>query len=103
MLPMVVAVMVFRVVLSSLYLSSAFIVYFSGAILFEFDAFQVATVCSSLFDFSSNESVCVCVCLDESDRDFLFSTSNKMSLRNIMISTSVFVVGKHRQLRSKQK
>jgi hypothetical protein len=52
MLPMVVvAVMVFRVVLSLLFLSTAIIVYFLRAVLFEFDAFQVAVVCSLFFDF----------------------------------------------------
>jgi hypothetical protein len=71
MLPMVVAVMVFRAVLSSLLLSFAIIVYFSRAILFEFDAFQVAVVCSSFFDFYLKK---VYVCKKESNRDILFST-----------------------------
>jgi hypothetical protein len=45
MLPMVVvALVVFRVVLSSFFLSPAPIVYFSSTVLFEFGVFQVAVV-----------------------------------------------------------
>jgi len=62
MLPMVVAVMVFRVVLSLLFLSTAIIVYFSRAVLFEFDAFQVAIVCSLFFDFYLKKKECMCLC-----------------------------------------
>jgi hypothetical protein len=64
MLPMVVAVMVFRVVLSSLFLSSVIIVYFSRAMLFEYDTFQVAVVCSLFFEFDLKKK-----CMSQCERE----------------------------------
>jgi hypothetical protein len=64
MLPMVVAVLVFRVVLSSLFLSSVIIVYFSRAMLFEYDTFQDAVVYSLFFEFDLKKK-----CMSQCERE----------------------------------